>query len=149
MVCIKFTARPRSPVVSPMFCSMAFDEALEVSAEQRETLCEQLEQSLGGQQMVTSTEASSSREDAADHKSQSGGSEGSETGSDTSTHLKVATAVALAGITYDFGQSTMMKTHLRSLRNHGHYFPKGYGRPLAWILCLCVGRMKLSCSKIS
>jgi hypothetical protein len=23
----------------------------------------------------------------------------------------------------------MTKTHLRSLENHDHYFPKGYGRP--------------------
>jgi hypothetical protein len=23
----------------------------------------------------------------------------------------------------------MVKTHIRSLRNHGHYFPKGYAQP--------------------
>jgi hypothetical protein len=107
---------------------MASDEALEVSAEQRETLIEQLEGYLGGRQMVTSMEASSSQKVVSDHESQSGDSEDSETGSDTSTCLKVAAAAALAGITYNFGQSTMMKTHLVTLRNHGHYFPKGYSR---------------------
>jgi hypothetical protein len=48
MVRIKFTTRPRFPVVSPKFGSMASDEALKVSAEQRETSIEQLEGSLGG-----------------------------------------------------------------------------------------------------
>jgi hypothetical protein len=33
-----------------------------------------------------------------------------------------------AGVSYDFRQSTMMKARLMSLRNSGHYFPKGYGR---------------------
>jgi hypothetical protein len=129
MVRIKFTACPRSPVVSPKFGSMASDRALEDSAEQRETSTEQLEQSLGGQQMVASVESSSSHEAAFDHESQSRDFEDSKTGSDTSMRLKVAATAALARITYDFGQSTMMKTHLGSLQNHGQFFPKGYGRP--------------------
>jgi hypothetical protein len=37
MVRIKFTARPRSPILSPKFGSMASDEVLKVSTEQRET----------------------------------------------------------------------------------------------------------------
>jgi hypothetical protein len=77
--------------------------------------------------MVDSAEASSSREAASDHESQFGDSEDSETGSNTSTCIKDATAAALAGITYDFWQSTMMKTRIGSLRNHGHYFPMGNG----------------------
>jgi hypothetical protein len=102
--------------VSPKFGSMASDEALAISAEQRETSIEQLEESLGGQQMVTSAEASSSHEAAApNHESLSRDSEDSEIGSDTPTRLKVATVAALASITYDFGQSTMMETRLGSL----------------------------------
>jgi hypothetical protein len=103
MVRIKFTGHPRSPILSPKFCSMASDEALKISAERRETSTEQLEESLEGQQMVTLAKASSSREAMSNHKSQSGGFENSETGFDTSTHLKVAAVAALAGITYDFG----------------------------------------------
>jgi hypothetical protein len=79
--------------------------------------------------MVTSVEASSSCDAVSDHESQSGDSKDSETSSDSSTRLKVAAAAALAGITYYFGQSTVMKTRLGSLGNHGHYFPMGYGRP--------------------
>jgi hypothetical protein len=129
MVRIKFSACPRSPVVSPQFGSMTLDEALEASAECKETSTEELEESLGGQQVVGLTEASLSHEVAFDHESQLGDFKESESGSDTTTHLKVATVAALAGVTYDFGQSTMMKTCLVSLRNNGHYFPEGYGRP--------------------
>jgi hypothetical protein len=79
--------------------------------------------------MVTSTEAVSSREAESDRKSQFGDSGDSETASDNSGCLKVAAAAALARITYDFGQSTMMKTHLGSLKSYAHYFPKGLSRP--------------------
>jgi hypothetical protein len=47
---------------------MASDKALEVSTEQRETSNEQLEESLGGQQMVVSVEASSLHESASDQE---------------------------------------------------------------------------------
>jgi hypothetical protein len=66
---------------------------------------------------------------ASDRESQSGDSEESESGSDTTTHLKVTAAAALADITFDFGQSTMMRTCLASLGNNDHYFIEGYARP--------------------
>jgi hypothetical protein len=53
--------------------------------------------------MVASVEASSSGEAAFDNESHSRDSKDSETGSDTSTRLKVAVVAALAGITYNFG----------------------------------------------
>jgi hypothetical protein len=68
-----------------------------------------------------------SQEVASDHESQSGDSEESESGSDTATRLKVAATAALAGVTYDVGQSTMTKTCLTSLKNNSNYFPEGYG----------------------
>jgi hypothetical protein len=46
MVRIKFTARPRTPVVSSEFESMASDEAPEISTRQRETSTEQQEEYL-------------------------------------------------------------------------------------------------------
>jgi hypothetical protein len=39
----------------------------------------------------------------------------------------VAAAVA-AGITYDFGVSSVMKARIGSMENYACYFPKGYGR---------------------
>jgi hypothetical protein len=71
MVCIKFTARLRTPIVLPKFCSMASNKASEVSTERRGTLTEQLEESLAGQQMVASMEAVLSREAESDHENQS------------------------------------------------------------------------------
>jgi hypothetical protein len=48
MVCIKFTACLRTPIVSPKFGLTSSDEALESSMEHRETSTEQLEESQGG-----------------------------------------------------------------------------------------------------
>jgi hypothetical protein len=59
MVRIKFTARPRTLVVSPKFASMALDNAPEVSTEQRETSSEQPEDSLVDQWTTVSTEIAS------------------------------------------------------------------------------------------
>jgi hypothetical protein len=52
-----------------------------------------------------------------DRENQSSDSEDSETASDNSRRLKVAAAVALAGISYDFGQSNITKTNLGSMES--------------------------------
>jgi hypothetical protein len=108
---------------------MALEDAPEVLTEQWETSAEQPEDSLVDQWTVASTEVSLSHEAASDHESQCEDSEEGESGSDTSTHLKVTVEATLLGVTYDFEQSTMMKAHLMSLGSNNHYFPKGYGRP--------------------
>jgi hypothetical protein len=108
---------------------MASNDVLEVSTKQRETSTNQLEEYLTGRQMVTSTEAISEQDVETDRESQSSDFGDSETASDNSVRLKVAAAAALAGISYDFGPSTIMKAHLRSLENNTHYFSKGYERP--------------------
>jgi hypothetical protein len=38
------------------------------------------------------------------------------------------TLAVLAGISYDFGQSIVMKTRLMSMESYACYFPKEYGR---------------------
>jgi hypothetical protein len=43
--------------------------------------------------------------------------------------VKVAVVAALAGISYEFGQSNITKTQLGSTESYELYFPKGYGRP--------------------
>jgi hypothetical protein len=62
-----------------------------------------------------------------DHESRSGDSRDSETAFDNFGRLKVLAAAALAGISYDFGLSGVMKARIRSMENYAHYFPKGYG----------------------
>jgi hypothetical protein len=108
---------------------MALDDSPEVLAEQREPSTEQPEDSLVDQWMVASMEVSLSHGAPSDCESQSGDSEEGESGSDIATHLKVATEAALARVTYDFVQSTMMKARLMSLGSSDHYFPKEYDRP--------------------
>jgi hypothetical protein len=38
--------------------------------------------------------------------------------------MNVAAAAALAGISYDFGQSNITKTHLGLMESYARYFPK-------------------------
>jgi hypothetical protein len=69
MVHIKFTACPRTPVVSSEFESMALNEGPEISAQQKEALTKQWEESLADQQREASMEVASSRGVESDHKS--------------------------------------------------------------------------------
>jgi hypothetical protein len=43
--------------------------------------------------------------------------------------VKVATVTALSRISYDFGQSNIMRNCLGSMESYGHFFPRGYGWP--------------------
>jgi hypothetical protein len=113
MVRIKFTAHPRTPVVSPKFGSMALDEALETSAKHKETSTKQLEESQGGQQVVVSTKTTLEQGAGFDQENQSEGSSDSEPASDNGDRMKIGAEAALAGISYDFGQSTITKATLR------------------------------------
>jgi hypothetical protein len=103
--------------------------APEFSTEQRETLTKQLEESLVGQQMIASMEAALEQDDESKRESQSSDSSERETASKNSGRVKVSVVATLAGISYDFGQSTITKTCLGSLESNAHHFPKGYGRP--------------------
>jgi hypothetical protein len=58
-----------------------------------------------------------------------GDSGDSEIASNNFGRLKVVAAVALAGISYDFGPSKITKIRIGSMESYAHYFPKGYGQP--------------------
>jgi hypothetical protein len=106
MVHIKFIARPRTCIVSSEVESMASDEALETSTQQREALSE----------VVSSCSAESDRE------SRSGDFGDNESASDNSRSLKVAAVTTLAEITYNFGMSGIMKACVVLMENYTHYF---------------------------
>jgi hypothetical protein len=74
--------------------------------------------------MVTSTEVSSEQDAESNRLSQSSDSE---IASDNCECVKVGVVAALAGISSDFGLSTIMKTLLGSLESYICYFLKGYG----------------------
>jgi hypothetical protein len=61
-----------------------------------------------------------------DCESQSGGSEDSETAFDNLECLKVAVAAVVAGITFNFRTSGVVKAWIVSMENYVCYFPKGY-----------------------
>jgi hypothetical protein len=108
---------------------MASNQAPETSTQPGETLAEQPEESLADQQVVVMMEVALMCSTESDHESQFGDSGDSETTFDNSRHLKVATTATLAGISYDFRQSSVTKTHLTSMESYAHYFPKGYNPP--------------------
>jgi uncharacterized protein with von Willebrand factor type A (vWA) domain len=108
-------------MVSSVFESMPSDKTSKISTQHKEASTEQREESLVDQQREASTET------ASPHGAKSNDSGHSETASNNSGHVKVATAAALAGISYDFGQSNITKTRIGSIENYAHYFSKGYG----------------------
>jgi hypothetical protein len=126
MVHIMFTTRSHTPVVSPKFGSMASDEVLAASADHREISTEKLEESLGGQQAIVLTEATSKQGARSNQDNRSEGSDDDETASDNSSRVKIGAEAALTGISYDFGKSGVTKALIASLENVTHYFPKGY-----------------------
>jgi hypothetical protein len=69
MICIKFTARPQTLIVSPKFASMASNGTPEVSTKLREASTERPEESLVGQQMIASTETASEQDVKSDRES--------------------------------------------------------------------------------
>jgi hypothetical protein len=112
MVCIKFSAHPKIPVVSSELESMALDKAPKISTQQREASMERREESLTDQQRWASTEVHSLCDVESDRESQFGDSGDTGTASDNSGHMKVSAAAALTRISYDFGPSKVTKTRI-------------------------------------
>jgi hypothetical protein len=68
MVRIKFSARPRTPVVSPRFSPMASEDAGDVSVGHRGSSAEQLDTSLADDHNVALTEATSEQDAGSDEE---------------------------------------------------------------------------------
>jgi hypothetical protein len=62
-----------------------------------------------------------------DPENESKGSGDSETASNSGGRMKIGVEDALAGISYDFGWSTIAKARIASLESFASYFPKEYG----------------------
>jgi hypothetical protein len=125
MVRIKFTTCPRTSAISPKFGSMAFDEAIKVSAEHRKVSTEQLEESQWDQQAMVSTKATLEQGARSDLEDPSRGFDNDETSSNNGGRLKIGAEAALAGISYDFRKSGVTKVLIASLESFARYFLKG------------------------
>jgi hypothetical protein len=97
--------------------------------EHRESSVEQPKTSLADEQVVVLVEAASEQGVGSDGENPPDDSSDSENASDSGGHVKIGVEVALAGMSYDFGQLTMMKAHVTSLESFACYFPKGFAQP--------------------
>jgi hypothetical protein len=59
----------------------------------------------------------------------SDGSDSSENISDSGRHVKIGAEAALAGVSYDLGQLTVMRACVTALESFAWYFQKGFARP--------------------
>jgi hypothetical protein len=71
-------------------------------------------------------EATSEHGAGSDGENPFDGSGDSENGSDNGGPLKIAAKATLAGVRYDFGQSTVTRAHVMALECFTRYFPKGF-----------------------
>jgi hypothetical protein len=104
MVHIKFTARSRTPIVSPNFALMALEDAAAISTERRESSTEQPDMSLVAEEVVASTEATSEQDADSGEENPSGDTGDSGNVSDNGGHVKIGEEAARGGISYDFGR---------------------------------------------
>jgi hypothetical protein len=112
MVHIKFTARPRTPIISPRFAPMASDD------EHRESSSKQPEASLVDEQDA-----------GPDEENPSDGFGDSENASASDGCMKIGAEAALVGVSYDFKQSIVTRAHATALESFACYFLKGFARP--------------------
>jgi hypothetical protein len=84
--------------------------------ERKDSSADQPETSLADEQVVVSAEAVSEQSARSDGEDLSEGSSDSRNVSDSDKLVKIGVEAALASISYDFGQSTMTKAHLTSLK---------------------------------
>jgi hypothetical protein len=126
MVRIKFTARPRTPVVSPRFSPMALETTTNTSVESRESSMEQPNTSLADDQAVSSTKVTSDQDARSDEENTSKDTGDSGNTSDNGGYVKICAEAALAGISYDFGLSKVTISHITSLKKSARYVPKGF-----------------------
>jgi hypothetical protein len=112
MVRIKFTAYPRTPVVSPSLSPMASEGTTDVSLEHRESLMEATSQWDEG----------SEDDNASDDTGDSGNA------SDNGSRVKIGAKAALSCVSYDFEWSKVTRGRILNLENSFRFFPKGFAR---------------------
>jgi hypothetical protein len=92
----------------------------------RESSANLPETSFADEQVFVSMDAVSEQDAGSDGENPSKGFGDSENVSDSGRRVRIGAEATLAGMSYDFGQSTMTKAHLTSLKSFTRYFPKGF-----------------------
>jgi hypothetical protein len=122
MVCIKFSARPRILVVSPSISPMASKNVGIVSTEHKESSTERLDTSFAKKEHVGSTEITSKPDAQFDEIEASDDTGDSGNASDNGGRVKVGAEAALAGMSFDFGQSKVMRGRVLDLVSSSRFF---------------------------
>jgi hypothetical protein len=94
--------------------------------ERRESSAEQPKTSLTNEEVVVSAKVASEQGARSNEENPSDGYGDSENASGSGVCIKIGTEAALADVSYDFGQSTMMRAHVTSLESFTRYFLKGF-----------------------
>jgi hypothetical protein len=108
---------------------MASKDSGDVSAGRRGSSAEQLDTSLADDQVLASTEATSEQDVASGEENPSGDTGDSRNAFDDSSRVKIGAEAALAGVSYDLGQSKITRARITFLKNSARYFSKGFARP--------------------
>jgi hypothetical protein len=113
MVHIKFTARPRTPVVSPSLSAMALQWFIS-------NLQGVFDWAIG---YNSRWDVGSEDDNASDNTGDRGNA------SDNGGHVKIGAEAALADVSYDFGRSKVMRGRILYLKNSSCLFLKGFAWP--------------------
>jgi hypothetical protein len=85
--------------------------------------------SLDDEQVLVSTEAVSEQGGGSDREDLSDSSGGSKNTSDSGSDMKIGVEATLVDVSYNFGQSIMMRACVMALESFARYFLKGFARP--------------------
>jgi hypothetical protein len=102
MVRLKFTAHPRTPIISPRFAPMASKDVAEVSMEHTNISAEWPEECLADDRTVVSTDVVSKRGARSDQENES-------EGSDDIERVKVGAALVFVSISLGFSPNSIRK----------------------------------------
>jgi hypothetical protein len=108
---------------------MASKEVANVSMGHKESSTEWSDVTLGDEERIVSTEVTSEPNARSKESDASGNTGDSGDALDNVGRVKIGADAALAGISFDFGRSKVMKGRVSDLESSSHFFPKGFARP--------------------
>jgi hypothetical protein len=121
MVHIKFSARSCVPAISPSPSPMASEDVGIVSIVHKESSMKQLDAALVDEEPMASTEATSEQDAGSDESNASDDTGDSGNALDNGGHVKIGVEAALAGMSFHFGWSKVMRGHILDLESSSRF----------------------------
>jgi hypothetical protein len=129
MVCIMFFACPCVPAISSSPSPMASEDVGIVSTKHKESSMEWLDVALVDQEPMASIVVTSEQDARSDESDAPENSGDSGNASDNGGRVKIGVEAALAGMSFDFGWSKVMRSCVLGLESSSRFFPQGFARP--------------------